>query len=73
MPKACHFNENRTRISTGNEFENIYILLSICFHDRQNGRLFIGITEKPDPGPVGPDPNGPDPAEYPFISMFPDD
>ena len=23
--------------------------------------LLMGITEKPDPGPVGPDPNGPDP------------
>ena len=25
-------------------------------------KIFLGITEKPDPGPVGPDPNGPDPG-----------
>ena len=25
-----------------------------------------GITEKPDPGPVGPDPNGPDPSGIPI-------
>ena len=35
-------------------------------------RNTIGITEKPDPGPVGSDPNGPDPYEYPYISILPD-
>ena len=29
-------------------------------------RHFHGITEKPDPGPVGPDPNGSDPGRIPI-------
>ena len=33
----------------------------------------VGITEKPDPGPVGPALTDRTPAEYPFISMFPGD
>ena len=32
----------------------------------QEALLATGITEKPDPGPIGPDPNGPDPCRIPM-------
>ena len=51
----------------GFDFEGMIVLhvnsSQLCVN---NNLPHMGITEKPDPGPVGPDPNGPDQSGIPI-------